>query len=172
MTLTSNPSHAFFWILFNVMLPESQDGPALTSKLSGYHCISSHVSLNLIPPELLCKPLLLMILVAVPKIPVTEYHSLFSWKNKIRISEHLGIHLILVSGIAKHLVHPKINLGIGSPDPRHDPRTLFRGEYVGHSLPNLFRNMILHVSFVLSNYPLWMNLPKDPIIRQEEDRIG
>ena len=137
MTLTPNSSHAFFRIPFNVMLPESQDGPSLASELSGYDNIPSHVSLNLIPPELLCKPLLLMILVAVPKVTIAEYYNFFSGKNEIRISEHLGVHFILVSGTAKHLVHLEINLGVCSPDSGHNPGALFRSEYVGHSLPSL-----------------------------------
>ena len=61
MTLTpnlfSNLSHAFLGILFYVVLPEPENGPSVTSKLSGYSSVSSHVSLYLVPPELLCKPL-------------------------------------------------------------------------------------------------------------------
>ena len=132
MILALNPPHALFRISLNVMLPESQDRPSIPSELSGYRNIPPHVSLNLIPPELLWELFLLVIPVAVPKIPVAEYYNLLSGKNEIGITKHLGIHLVLVSHIAKHLVHSEINLGVRSPDSGHDPGALLGSKYIRH----------------------------------------
>ena len=53
MTFTLDSSHTFIWILLNIMLPKSQNGPTITTKPSGNHYIPSHVPFYLISPEFL-----------------------------------------------------------------------------------------------------------------------
>jgi len=132
------------------MLPKSQDRPSILSKLSGDGKIPSHVSLNLVPPESFWQTFLFMILVPMPKITVTEYDNPLSWKYEIRITEHFWIHFVFISRIAQHLVHLEINLGVCSPDSRHDPRTLFRSKYIRHYFSLTCRE-ILFITNIFTN---------------------
>ena len=141
------------------MLPKSKDRPPITSEFSRNFCIPSHVSLNLVPPEFFWKTFLLMVSVTMPEISITKYHNLLSGKNKVRITKHLGIHLILVSHIPKHLIHPEINLGVCSPDSGHDPRALFRSKYIRHYFSLTCREGLFVTSiFTHTNYLLKMGL--------------
>ena len=140
------------------MLPKPEDRPSITSEPSGNRCIPSHVSLNLVPPELLWKTFLLIIPVAMPEITVAEYRNLFSGKSKVRIAKHLGIHLILVSHIPKHLVHPEINLGVCPSDSGHDPGTLFRSKYVRHCFSLICRSLLVTSIFSHADNSLKMGL--------------
>ena len=132
MKLCKYLSHALLGVFLNVMLPQPEDRPPVPSELPAVPPVAPHVVLNLVAPELFCKPFLLVVPVPVPKVAVAEYCYPLSLVCKVGIPIHLRMHFKLVSCVCKHLLHPQFDLCVFALDSGHDPGPFFRGEYVCH----------------------------------------
>ena len=121
MKLCKYLSHALLGVFLNVMLPQSEDRPSVPSELPAVPPVAPHVVLNLVAPELFCKPFLLVIPVPVPKVAVAEYRNPLSPVSKVRIAVHLRMHFKSVSSVRKHLLHLQFDLCVFALDSGHDP---------------------------------------------------
>ncbi len=122
--------NALFRILFNVMLPEPKYRPPFTPEFSCISLVTSHVALYLVAPEFFCRFLFIIIPEAMPEVTVAVDDDLLSFEDEVGVAKHLGIHLKLVLVICEKSLHLQINLGVGSSDSRHHPRSFFRSENV------------------------------------------
>jgi len=117
--------------ILNVMLPKSQYRVTFTSQLSCNPPVTPHIVFYLVPPVLLCRPLLFVVVVSVPEYTITENsHPLPN--QKVWIPVHLRMLFKLYPVLSQNAFHFVLNLGVLAPDAGHDPRPLLLCEDVCH----------------------------------------
>ena len=123
----SYPSYANIGSLFDVMLPEPNDGISIPPKLPRHAPVPPHVTFYLIPPEPLETGAPLLVPITVPKVSVAEEGRPLT-HQKVRVPVYLRVPLEPDPGRPQQGSSFDLYLGVPAAYPGHDPRPFFGSE--------------------------------------------